>query len=109
LIIKNGSNFLNKRKLLGNLTLVTADIEKNGGPTYLFKILRESPSLVDLPVLYQKFAESVRRYLYPAFVKELNKPSSLKQLKTFHSLLPKKLIKGILQACFLIYSSRRMR
>jgi len=86
-----------KKRLLGYLALASEDIVSKGGTSYLFSILKQAPTINDLPDLYKKIVDAVRRTYFPNFIKIMETPETMAKLKSFYSKLPKKMMAGILK------------
>ncbi len=67
----------------------------------LFKEIKEKPSIKDLSIQYQKFAEWLRievaATIYHLFLAEDNSPELFAQAKKIHSLIPYTVIKNVIR------------
>ncbi|KAI0394024.1 hypothetical protein F5Y17DRAFT_458313 [Xylariaceae sp. FL0594] len=74
------------------------DIVERNGLTKLLQEIKEKPSIGDLSLQYQKFAEWLRievaATVYHLFLAEDNSPELFSQLKRIHSLIPYSFLKN---------------
>ncbi|KAI0515228.1 hypothetical protein F5B22DRAFT_636532 [Xylaria bambusicola] len=77
------------------------DIVKRNGLTKLLQEIKDKPSIQDLSMQYQKFAEWLRieiaATIYHLFLAEDNSPELFAQLKRIHSLIPYTLLKNVIK------------
>lgn len=77
------------------------DIVKHNGLTKLLREVKDKPSIQDLSIQYQKFAEWLRieiaATIYHLFLAEDNSPELFAQLKRIHSLIPYTLLKNVIK------------
>ncbi|KAL9098320.1 MAG: hypothetical protein Q9163_006003 [Psora crenata] len=77
------------------------DIVENNGLTKLFKEIKEKPTIADLSVEYQKFAEWLRievaATIYHLFLAEDNSPELLAQARRIHSMMPYLTLKQVIR------------
>ncbi|RAL62782.1 hypothetical protein DID88_004624 [Monilinia fructigena] len=77
------------------------DIVERNGLTKLFKEIKDKPTIQDLSIQYQKFAEWLRievaATLYHLFLAEDNSPELFAQAKKIHSMIPYTLIKNAIR------------
>lgn len=77
------------------------DIIESNGLTKLFKEIKDEPTIQDLSVQYQKFAEWLRievaATIYHLFLAEDNSPELFAQAKKIHSMIPYTIIKNAIR------------
>ncbi|KAI1368723.1 succinate flavoprotein subunit [Xylaria arbuscula] len=77
------------------------DIVKRNGLTKLLQEIKDKPSIQDLSIQYQKFAEWLRieiaATIYHLFLAEDNSPELFAQLKRIHSLIPYTILKNVIK------------
>ncbi|TVY24593.1 PX domain-containing protein [Lachnellula hyalina] len=77
------------------------DIVEDNGLTKLFKEIKDKPTIQDLSVQYQKFAEWLRieiaATIYHLFLAEDNSPELFAQAKKIHSMIPYTIIKNAIR------------
>ncbi|KAI1823594.1 succinate flavoprotein subunit [Xylaria intraflava] len=77
------------------------DIVERNGLTNLLQEIKDKPSIQDLSLQYQKFAEWLRieiaATIYHLFLAEDNSPELFAQLKRIHSLIPYTLMKNLIK------------
>ncbi|KAJ8127512.1 hypothetical protein O1611_g6124 [Lasiodiplodia mahajangana] len=77
------------------------DIVERNGLTKLLQEIKDKPSIQDLSLQYQKFAEWLRieiaATIYHLFLAEDNSPELFAQLKRIHSLIPYTLMKNAIK------------
>lgn len=77
------------------------DIVESNGLTKLFKEIKDKPTIQDLSIQYQKFAEWLRievaATIYHLFLAEDNSPELFAQMKKIHSMIPYSLIKNAIR------------
>ncbi|TVY48801.1 PX domain-containing protein [Lachnellula occidentalis] len=77
------------------------DIVENNGLTKLFKEIKDKPTIQDLSVQYQKFAEWLRieiaATIYHLFLAEDNSPELFAQAKKIHSMIPYTIMKNAIR------------
>ncbi|KAI0996609.1 hypothetical protein K3495_g11574 [Podosphaera aphanis] len=77
------------------------DIIESNGLTRLLQEIKEKPTLKDLSMQYQKFAEWLRievaATVYHLFLAEDNSPELFAQIKRIHSLIPYTIIKNAIR------------
>ncbi|ESZ95045.1 PX domain protein [Sclerotinia borealis F-4128] len=77
------------------------DIVESNGLTKLFKEIKDKPTIPDLSIQYQKFAEWLRievaATLYHLFLAEDNSPELFAQAKKIHSMIPYTIIKNAIR------------
>ncbi|KAI0430241.1 hypothetical protein F5Y09DRAFT_341899 [Xylaria sp. FL1042] len=77
------------------------DIVERNGLTKLLQEIKDKPSIQDLSIQYQKFAEWLRievaATIYHLFLAEDNSPELFAQLKRIHSLIPYTLLKNVIK------------
>ncbi|EMR86766.1 putative px domain-containing protein [Botrytis cinerea BcDW1] len=77
------------------------DIVESNGLTKLFKEIKDKPTIQDLSIQYQKFAEWLRievaATLYHLFLAEDNSPELFAQAKKIHSMIPYTIIKNAIR------------
>jgi len=77
------------------------DIVESNGLTNLFKEIKDKPTIQDLSVQYQKFAEWLRievaATIYHLFLAEDNSPDLFAQAKKIHSMIPYTIIKNAIR------------
>ncbi|KAL9128128.1 MAG: hypothetical protein Q9217_003129 [Psora testacea] len=77
------------------------DIVERNGLTKLFKEIKEKPTIADLSVEYQKFAEWLRievaATIYHLFLAEDNSPELLAQARRIHSMMPYLALKQVIR------------
>ncbi|KAI0021450.1 succinate flavoprotein subunit [Xylariomycetidae sp. FL0641] len=77
------------------------DIVESNGLTKLFQEIKEKPTIQDLSLQYQKFAEWLRieiaATVYHLFLAEDNSPELFAQLKRIHSLIPYTIMKNVIR------------
>jgi hypothetical protein len=77
------------------------DIVESSGLTKLFKEIKDKPTIQDLSVQYQKFAEWLRievaATIYHLFLAEDNSPELFAQAKKIHSMIPYTIIKNAIR------------
>ncbi|KAA8573527.1 hypothetical protein MFRU_001g05020 [Monilinia fructicola] len=77
------------------------DIVERNGLTKLFKEIKDKPTIQDLSIQYQKFAEWLRievaATLYHLFLAEDNSPELFAQAKKIHSMIPYTIIKNAIR------------
>ncbi|TVY47211.1 PX domain-containing protein [Lachnellula cervina] len=77
------------------------DIVESNGLTKLFKEIKDKPTIQDLSVQYQKFAEWLRievaATIYHLFLAEDNSPELFAQAKKIHSMIPYTIIKNAIR------------
>ncbi|KAI1118946.1 hypothetical protein F5Y14DRAFT_438412 [Nemania sp. NC0429] len=77
------------------------DIVERNGLTKLLQEIKDKPSIPDLSLQYQKFAEWLRieiaATIYHLFLAEDNSPELFAQLKRIHSLIPYTIMKNVIK------------
>ncbi|CAJ2501726.1 Uu.00g045790.m01.CDS01 [Anthostomella pinea] len=77
------------------------DIVERNGLTMLFQEIKDKPTIQDLSLQYQKFAEWLRievaATIYHLFLAEDNSPELFAQLKRIHSLIPYTIMKNVIR------------
>ncbi|KAI1190964.1 hypothetical protein F5B17DRAFT_437845 [Nemania serpens] len=77
------------------------DIVERNGLTKLLEEIKDKPSIPDLSLQYQKFAEWLRieiaATIYHLFLAEDNSPELFAQLKRIHSLIPYTIMKNVIR------------
>lgn len=77
------------------------DIIESNGLTKLFKEIKDKPTIQDLSIQYQKFAEWLRievaATIYHLFLAEDNSPDLFAQAKKIHSMIPYTIIKNAIR------------
>lgn len=77
------------------------DIVERNGLTKLLQEIKDKPSIPDLSLQYQKFAEWLRieiaATIYHLFLAEDNSPELFAQLKRIHSLIPYTIMKNVIR------------
>lgn len=77
------------------------DIVERNGLTKLLQEIKDKPSIQDLSLQYQKFAEWLRieiaATIYHLFLAEDNSPELFAQLKRIHSLIPYTIMKNVIK------------
>ncbi|KAF2968843.1 hypothetical protein GQX73_g4740 [Xylaria multiplex] len=77
------------------------DIVERNGLTKLLQEIKDKPTIQDLSLQYQKFAEWLRievaATIYHLFLAEDNSPELFAQLKRIHSLIPYTLLKNVIK------------
>ncbi|KAI0482928.1 succinate flavoprotein subunit [Xylariaceae sp. FL0804] len=77
------------------------DIVERNGLTKLFQEIKEKPTIQDLSLQYQKFAEWLRievaATVYHLFLAEDNSPELFAQMKRIHSLIPYTIMKNVIR------------
>ncbi|KAI1356334.1 hypothetical protein F5Y01DRAFT_301272 [Xylaria sp. FL0043] len=77
------------------------DIVERNGLTKLLQEIKDKPSIQDLSIQYQKFAEWLRieiaATIYHLFLAEDNSPELFAQLKRIHSLIPYTILKNVIK------------
>lgn len=77
------------------------DIVERNGLTNLFKEIKEKPTIQDLSIQYQKFAEWLRievaATIYHLFLAEDNSPELFAQAKKIHSMIPYTILKNAIR------------
>ncbi|KAK0734841.1 hypothetical protein B0T26DRAFT_634887 [Lasiosphaeria miniovina] len=77
------------------------DIVERNGLTMLFKEIKDKPTIQDLSIQYQKFAEWLRievaATVYHLFLAEDNSPELFAQARRIHSLIPYTIIKNVIR------------
>ncbi|GAW15971.1 hypothetical protein ANO14919_053930 [Xylariales sp. No.14919] len=77
------------------------DIVERNGLTKLLQEIKDKPTIPDLSLQYQKFAEWLRieiaATIYHLFLAEDNSPELFAQLKRIHSLIPYTLMKNVIK------------
>ncbi|KAG9231173.1 hypothetical protein BJ875DRAFT_470276 [Amylocarpus encephaloides] len=77
------------------------DIVESNGLTHLFQEIRDKPTIQDLTLQYQKFAEWLRievaATIYHLFLAEDNSPDLFAQAKKIHSMIPYTIIKNTIR------------
>lgn len=77
------------------------DIVESNGLTKLFQEIKDKPTIQDLSVQYQKFAEWLRievaATIYHLFLAEDNSPELFAQMKKIHSMIPYTIIKNAIR------------
>lgn len=83
------------------MTRFRRDIIETNGLTKLFKEIKDKPTIQDLSIQYQKFAEWLRievaATIYHLFLAEDNSPELFAQMKKIHSMIPYTLIKNAIR------------
>jgi len=77
------------------------DIVESNGLTKLFQEIKDKPTIQDLSIQYQKFAEWLRievaATIYHLFLAEDNSPELFAQAKKIHSMIPYTIIKNAIR------------
>ncbi|GAP83477.1 putative PX domain-containing protein [Rosellinia necatrix] len=77
------------------------DIVERNGLTKLLQEIKDKPTIPDLSLQYQKFAEWLRievaATIYHLFLAEDNSPELFAQLKRIHSLIPYTIMKNVIK------------
>jgi hypothetical protein len=77
------------------------DIVEKNGLTQLLQEIKQKPTIQDLSLQYQKFAEWLRievaATIYHLFLAEDNSPELFAQLKRIHSLIPYTILKNVIR------------
>ncbi|KAI1437974.1 PX-domain-containing protein [Xylaria sp. CBS 124048] len=77
------------------------DIVERNGLTNILQEIKDKPSIQDLSLQYQKFAEWMRieiaATIYHLFLAEDNSPEVFAQIKRIHSLIPYTLMKNVIK------------
>ncbi|KAI8632361.1 hypothetical protein F5Y19DRAFT_492183 [Xylariaceae sp. FL1651] len=77
------------------------DIVERNGLTKLLQEIKDKPTIQDLSLQYQKFAEWLRievaAVIYHLFLAEDNSPELFAQLKRIHSLIPYTILKNVIR------------
>ncbi|KAI0456549.1 hypothetical protein F5B21DRAFT_502156 [Xylaria acuta] len=77
------------------------DIVERNGLTKLLQEIKDKPTVQDLSLQYQKFAEWLRievaATIYHLFLAEDNSPELFAQLKRIHSLIPYTILKNVIK------------
>ncbi|KAI8952109.1 hypothetical protein F4801DRAFT_589177 [Xylaria longipes] len=77
------------------------DIVERNGLTKLLQEIKDKPTIQDLSLQYQKFAEWLRievaATIYHLFLAEDNSPELFAQLKRIHSLIPYTILKNVIK------------
>ncbi|KAJ2977879.1 hypothetical protein NUW58_g7672 [Xylaria curta] len=77
------------------------DIVERNGLTKLLQEIKDKPTIPDLSLQYQKFAEWLRievaATIYHLFLAEDNSPELFAQLKRIHSLIPYTILKNVIK------------
>lgn len=77
------------------------EIVERNGLTRLFQEIKDKPTIQDLSIQYQKFAEWLRievaATIYHLFLAEDNSPELFAQARRIHSLIPYSIIKNVIR------------